>query len=343
MKRSNSILVLIASLFLVSVYFFPIWQIDLEAPQYPEGIGMLIHVDAITGAQPQDLNNINGLNHYIGMREISDEMFPELVYMPYIFGFLIFLGLITAYTKKRSLLIIWIILFGILTIAGLVDFYLWAYDYGHNLSADAPIKVPGMTYQPPLLGTKTLLNITATSLPDVAGWLAFGSFGLGFFALMNEYWDKVSKLFGKSSSAGATSVLALVAVLGFSGCSQEPKDVAIALDKCTHCQMMIMDERFASQLVNQHGKSYFFDATECMLAYEADMKSSEKPAELYAKSYLNPGKWINLKNNSVIYSNEIKSPMGVGLLVVEKGSEQKVTGSVISTSEAQDIVLDKWN
>lgn len=342
MKRSNSILVLIASLLLASVYIFPIWQIDLEAPQYPEGIGMLIHVDAITGAEPQDLKNINGLNHYIGMREISDEMFPELVYMPYIFGFLIALGLIIAYSRKRSLLITWIILFGILTIAGLVDFYLWAYDYGHNLNPNAPIKVPGMTYQPPLLGTKTLLNITATSLPDVAGWLAFGSFGLGFFALMNEYWDKILKLFGKSSSTGAASAVVLAAVLGFSGCSQEPKDVAVGLDKCAHCQMMIMDERFAAQLVNQHGKSYFFDATECMLAFKNDMKSSEKPVQLFAKSYLNPGKWITLKEHLVVYSQEIKSPMGVGLLVVERGSEQKVTGTVVSTAEATQIVLDKW-
>ena len=63
------------------------------------------------------------------------------------------------------LLLVWIILFVLFAIAGLVDFYLWGYDYGHNLSDDAAIKVPGMTYQPPLIGTKQLLNITASSWP----------------------------------------------------------------------------------------------------------------------------------------------------------------------------------
>lgn len=50
-------------------------------------------------------------------------------------------------------------------IGGLIDFYMWGHDYGHNLSPDAPIKVPGMSYQPPLLGCKQLLNINACSWP----------------------------------------------------------------------------------------------------------------------------------------------------------------------------------
>ena len=49
--------------------------------------------------------------------------------------------------------------------AGFVDFYLWGYDYGHNLDTEhAIIKVPGMSYQPPLIGSKKLLNFKAISL-----------------------------------------------------------------------------------------------------------------------------------------------------------------------------------
>jgi copper chaperone NosL len=56
--------------------------------------------------------------------------------------------------------------------AGLADFYKWAYDYGHNLDPKAIIKVPGMTYQPPLIGSKQLLNFHATSWPAAGGWIA---------------------------------------------------------------------------------------------------------------------------------------------------------------------------
>ena len=66
-------------------------------------------------------------------------------------------------------------------LAALVDFYMWGYDYGHNLDPTAPIVVPGMSYQPPLIGTKQLLNFTAFSGPDIGGWifLAAGVLAIG--------------------------------------------------------------------------------------------------------------------------------------------------------------------
>ena len=59
-------------------FVFPLWYIDLEAPQYPEGIGLQIWINQIVGQNPHDLANINGLNHYIGMKEIEPESIPEL-------------------------------------------------------------------------------------------------------------------------------------------------------------------------------------------------------------------------------------------------------------------------
>ena len=56
-------------------------------------------------------------------------------------------------------------------VAGLADFYKWSYDYGHNLSPEAILKIPGMTYQPPLIGSKQLLNFHATSWPASGGWV----------------------------------------------------------------------------------------------------------------------------------------------------------------------------
>ncbi len=155
----------LAALLLLALYFMPFWSISMSAPQYPGGIGMYIHIDDVTGHNRHDLQSINTLNHYIGMSEIHKEDFPEFVVMPWIIGFMIAFGLLAAATGSVKLVITWLILMVLLGIGGLIDFYMWGYDYGHNLSPDAPIKVPGMSYQPPLIGCKQLLNINACSWP----------------------------------------------------------------------------------------------------------------------------------------------------------------------------------
>src|SRR5690606_16475600 len=76
-------LVALAAVLLVPAFFLPLWTINLEAPQYPEGLGMDIMVNTIRGQGEWDLQNINGLNHYIGMKEIHPESIRELRIMPW--------------------------------------------------------------------------------------------------------------------------------------------------------------------------------------------------------------------------------------------------------------------
>jgi copper chaperone NosL len=167
LKPISRWLVALAALLMISAYFVPLWQILMWAPQYPEGLEMDIWINNITG----DVKIISALNHYIGMKHIEVEMFPEFKYMIYIVGFLIGFGLLTALVGKRFLLWLFVILLAASGVAALVDFYLWGYDYGHNLDPTAAIVVPGMSYQPPLIGTKQLLNFTAFSGPDTGGWI----------------------------------------------------------------------------------------------------------------------------------------------------------------------------
>lgn len=184
MHSTSKKLLLISSILIIGVYFFPLWKINLEAPQYPEGLGLRIWVYQITGLKENDLQNINGLNHYIGMKHIDPDDIPELKIMPFIIGFMIAFGLFNAFKGNRKTVYIWIILFLILGAIGLYDFYIWEYNYGHNLDSNAPIKVPGMTYQPPLIGSKQLLNINAISLPSVSSYLILISVVLSFIALI---------------------------------------------------------------------------------------------------------------------------------------------------------------
>jgi hypothetical protein len=186
MLRSSRILLAAAALSLALIYLLPLWHIGLTAPQYPEGLGLYISVNRITGEQPQDLNNINNLNHYIGMKVITPEDIPELRYMPWLLAGLIGLGLAAAASGKRALLYLWVGAFALGALAGLADFYKWGYDYGHDLDPKAIIRIPGMSYQPPLLGGKQLLNFHATSWPAAGGWVAVVALGVGVALMVRE-------------------------------------------------------------------------------------------------------------------------------------------------------------
>ena len=183
-KRSRTLLA-VASVLLLGTFVLPLWRIELVAPQYPEGLGMLIRINTVTGIKPNDLANINGLNHYIGMKPIEPDAIPELRVMPWIVAGFAPFGLLGAALGVRRLLYGWLGGFVTLAVVGLIDFWRWEYDYGHDLDFEnAIIKVPGMTYQPPLIGSKQLLNFTATSWPAtgaIAGGIAMA---LGVAALV---------------------------------------------------------------------------------------------------------------------------------------------------------------
>lgn len=179
-------LVAVSALLMIGVCFVPVWQILMWAPQYPEGLEMKIWIDNLTG----DVKIISALNHYIGMRHIEVSMFPEFTYMIYILGGMIVFGALTALLKSRLLLWTYSFLLMGAGVAALVDFYLWGYDYGHNLDPMAPIVVPGMAYQPPLIGYKQLLNFTAYSGPDIGGWLFVAATVLATSALGYELYCK---------------------------------------------------------------------------------------------------------------------------------------------------------
>lgn len=183
MTRLSRLLVGTAALLLLALYVLPLWQVRLVAPQYPEGLGMHIHINTVQGSTETDLSNINELNHYIGMQRIEADAIPELAIMPWIVGALVVSGVLVALIGRARLLYGWFGAFVVLGVAGLVDFWRWEYDYGHHLDMDtAIIKIPGMSYQPPVIGTKQLLNFTAASWPSSGGILAGAAFALALIA-----------------------------------------------------------------------------------------------------------------------------------------------------------------
>jgi len=182
MNSKSKVLMIIASLLLLLLFIFPLWQISLYAPQYPAGLKMYLNIDGIADGEPGDIANINIMNHYVGMKQIHEDDFKEFQYMPYIIIGLSILGLLVAFIKKRNLILVWLILITVLGVLGLYDFYQWEYNYGHNLDPHAAIQVPGAAYQPPLFGSKEILNFTASSYPQLGALIIAISMALGAFA-----------------------------------------------------------------------------------------------------------------------------------------------------------------
>jgi len=183
MKKRSAILIALASLLMIGSLYTPLWDITLEAPQYPEGLGMKIWLAKLSG----DVSTISGLNHYIGMKAISEDMFPEFGYMKGIVIAIIISGLLVAVIRKKWLFAFWFLSFLIIAALGVYDFWLWEYDYGHNLDPRAAIKVPGMSYQPPLIGCTELLNFYACSFPSIGGWLIVVSGTTSFLVFLDEF------------------------------------------------------------------------------------------------------------------------------------------------------------
>lgn len=292
-------MLLAAAVLLIISIFAPIWRIELSAPQYPEGLAMQIFSYKLGG----DVEIINGLNHYIGMETLHAENFIEFTVLPYIIAFFALFTLVTALLAKRPVLYVLLICFLLFGILAMVDFWRWEYNYGHNLDPNAAIIVPGMAYQPPLIGYKQLLNFGAFSIPDIGGWLFMlsGVLMLLAVALENGWLQKLRR------PKKALILLPFSAFL--MNCAGDgPAAILWNKDQCHDCKMTISDDRFGTELITEKGRVYKFDDLSCMLRYTSENNDIAVKA-FYVCDYLAKGVLIPAENASFVFSRSFKSPM----------------------------------
>lgn len=294
-------LLLLASVLLFTSIFFPLWRIELQAPQYPEGLVLQLHADKIGG----DVDIINGLNHYIGMKTLHTENFFEFSVLKYVFiGFALF-GFVFAFIGAKKGVYAFFISFVVFGILATCDFYRWNYDYGHNLNPNAAIKVPGMAYQPPLIGYKQLLNFGAYSIPDIGGFMLIGAGILLFIAVLKE--SKFLKRFKKNNISIA---LLVITSLMLGSCnSTEPKPIKLNSDTCDFCKMTISNAKFASELITKKGRYYKFDDVSCMIKY-VKATSGLTSSKLFLTSYMDDNSFIPVEKGFYLLGGTISAPMG---------------------------------
>ncbi len=312
MKKMSTIsrtLIAVASLALLVTIFLPVWIIDLVAPQYPEGLSMQIWLNKITG----QVEIINGLNHYIGMKHIKAEMFPEFTYLVYVVGAFVVLGLLIALIGNRNVLLGFILLLVAGGVLAMYDFYQWGYDYGHNLDPTAAIQVPGLSYQPPLIGKKQLLNFIAYSYPASGGWIIVvaGATFITVWILETLRWRRIKN--SNKHTGTKTRHVAVVTILlavTFTSCKSGPEPFNYGKDGCHFCKMTIMSPQFGAEVITKKGKILKFDDMHCLISAlkKGEMKQ-EDIAQNLVINYQKENDFLNAETATYVVSSQIHSPM----------------------------------
>ena len=317
---------------LVVVLFVPMWRIDLQAPQYPEGLMLLIYPNKLAG----NVDIINGLNHYIGMKTLHTEDFMEFTALPCIIVFFAAAFIAVAISNRKKMLYVLCFLFVAFGILAMYDFWRWEYNYGHNLDPAAAIIVPGMAYQPPLIGFKQLLNFGAYSVPHIGGWI-FLSVGVLLVFCTVMAWRKSSKHVTINKLATATVVFFFM--LSFSSCNAGPQQIKMGADNCYFCKMVISDERFGAEVVTAKGKIYKFDDVHCIISF---LKTKEvaptKIKDIYLTDFCSNHQFINVKQTVLLKSDILKSPMNGNIAAFDNTDslikmQQRYPGNIIDWAQ----------
>jgi copper chaperone NosL len=322
-------ILIFSALALIVVLFVPMWKIELNAPQYPEGLVLKIYPHKIGG----NVDIVNGLNHYIGMKTLHTKDFIEFTLLPYIIGFFSLLSLIALFLNRRKWLYVLTVLFIIFGVVAMVDFWRWEYNYGHDLDPAAAIQVPGMAYQPPLIGYKQLLNFGAYSIPDTGGYIFFG---VGILLLITSI-----VLLVKGRRARKVKVkdaaLVMMAMVFFSSCNTAPDPIKIGVDGCSFCKMTISDNRFGGEIITQKGKVYKFDDMHCLLAFH-DSAGIKKDFKSILFVEFNRHDLIPSGNALLLKSEGLHTPMGGNVAAFNTPGEikeamQKYPGEQLTWAE----------
>lgn len=318
MTKLSKVLLIVSAILLAISIFVPLWRIELDAPQYPEGLVLQIFPNKLGG----QVEIINGLNHYIGMGTLHAENFIEFTVLPYIIGFFSLLMLVAAWRGTRRWLYGAFALFVVFGVVAMADFWRWEYNYGHDLDPNAAIIVPGMAYQPPLIGFKQLLNFGAYSIPDIGGWLFVTVGLLLLFAVASE-----AGWIGRKTAL-RTSVAAL-ALMTWTGCGDPaPKAIQLNSDVCSFCKMTVSDAHFGAEIVTTKGRTHTFDDLKCLMRYEQQEKELSVHSR-YVHDYGANNTLIDAAKAFYVRHEEVHSPMNGNM-------------AAFSTKEAAQAFAQKW-
>ncbi len=179
--RLPNLLLGAAAVLLLASIFLPYWQMTLKAPQYPGGLSVEVFINRMTG----DVSEIDGLNHYIGMRPLGEAAQLERAVSMVAIGALVLLVLAAIFVHSPGALllalpaILWPFVF-------LGDMYYWMRHFGLNLDPTAPLSSSIDPFVPPILGTGKVGQFETVATFEIGLWLAFLAVALILFGLFYQ-------------------------------------------------------------------------------------------------------------------------------------------------------------
>jgi hypothetical protein len=175
----------VAALLLLLSIFFPYWRLTLHAPQYPRGLSVQAYVNRVEG----DVREIDGLNHYIGMRPLDEAAaFEKSIAIIGIIGVaLLILAAIYVHTRWVALLTLPALL---LPVIFLGDLQFWLANFGQNLDPTAALSSSVDPFVPPVLGEGVIAQFRTWSEPEIGLWMAVAAsllIAVGLWAHRSAY------------------------------------------------------------------------------------------------------------------------------------------------------------
>ncbi len=159
-----------AALLLGLSTLLPYWTLTLHAPQYPRGLSVTLYTQKLTG----DVEEIDGLNHYIGMMKLGDAAILERRVARAALAAIVLLGLLAALLRPRAaaLLALPVVAFPLVFVG---DLFYWLYRAGHELDPSAALSTSIKPFTPHLLGLGRVGQFSTTARFEVGFYLALAA------------------------------------------------------------------------------------------------------------------------------------------------------------------------
>lgn len=261
------------------------------------------------------------------MKTLHTADFIEFKFLPYVFGFFgLFATALFFIARKKGVVLLFVSFF-LFAILAAIDFYRWNYEYGHNLNPNAAIVVPGMAYQPPLIGYKQLLNFGAYSIPDIGGWMMIAAGLLLFIIVAKE--THLLRRFKKQNIQPVLFLLLSFSAFACSNAKAEP--IKLNVDNCDFCKMSIADGKYGAEVITQKGRVFKFDDIMCLINYCKE-NSKTKMEAFYVIDYNQNNVLIPAETAFYSKGGDIHSPMHGGIIAFSNEKDSKEVGAKLKAS-----------
>ena len=165
-----SIVLVVAAVILFISIFFPYWKITLFAPQYPQGLEASMYVNRLSG----DVDEIDGLNHYIGMKPLGEAAVLErTLSVIIIIGIaLLIVGAVYVHSPFALFLCIPAVFYPAFFLG---DLYFWMRTFGTNLNPHAPLSKAIKPFVPPILGVGQIAQFKTTATWEIGLYMSIAA------------------------------------------------------------------------------------------------------------------------------------------------------------------------